>query len=268
MSDLDKFLETVYQLYGYDFCHYARASLIRRIDLSKEALGCADIAGLTRLVSTDSNAFEQFFISMSVSVTDMFRNPLFYKELRARVVPRLKSWLQPRIWSAGCATGEEVYSLAILLDEEGVSDYQLYATDYNRQSLATAKEGIYPLERIRGFSENYFIAGGKLSLADYYHARYDYAKMAGRLTDNILFSHYNLVTDFSFSEMQLIVCRNVLIYFDKVLQDRVLRLFYDSLSAGGFLCLGDRESIDFVEVSHHFEPVNSKQRIFRKKYEC
>ena len=266
ITDLDNLLTVIYRSYGYDFRHYARASLFRRIALAQESLRCADMWELALRLQKDRTALEVFLTIMSVSVTDMFRTPLFYRQLRESVLPRLKSWPHPRIWSAGCATGEEVYSLAIVLAEEGVKEYQLYATDYNRRSLATAREGIYPLELLQRFSENYFTGGGRGSLADYYTARYDLAKMNEKLTEKVLFSHHNLVSGASFAEMQLIVCRNVLIYFDSVLQDQVLSLFSQSLCKGGFLCLGDRESIDFVSVNHHFEPVNQKLRIFRKRY--
>lgn len=265
-KELHGLLTTIRQQYGYDFRHYAQASMMRRIALVQEYFGLNSLQELHLELRKNSEVFEQFLRTMSVTVTDMFRNPPFYKELRTIVAPRLKSWFRPKIWSAGCATGEEVYSLAIMLQEENLIDYQLYATDFNRQSLATASEGIYPLNRLQGFSENYFAGGGRHSLADYYHARYNSAKMDGKLNKNTLFSHHNLVTDASFSEMQLIVCRNVLIYFNRVLQNRVMALFSESLCSGGFLCLGDRESIDFVEVRHQFEPVNRKLRIFRKKY--
>ena len=265
-EQLDELLAFIYERYGYDFRHYARSSLLRRVGLQINSLGLAGMAELRERLGEDPALFEQFLENMSVTVTDMFRNPKFYKQIREKVIPRLKSWVHPKIWSAGCATGEEVYSLAIVLAEEKLTDYQIYATDYNRHSLEQAREGIYTLERFQGFSDNYYGSGGTRSLADYYHARYNNAKMKSNLLENILFSHHNLACDASFGEMQFIVCRNVLIYFDKVLQDRVLKLFSDSLCPGGFLCLGDKESLDFVSVSNHFEPVARKERIFRKKY--
>lgn len=265
-TELADLLATIFKLYGYDFRHYAKASLLRRIELQLDNLGLGSMAEFRAVLQQDPRVFDQFLRTMSVTVTDMFRNPEFYAQMREKVIPRLKSWYKPKIWSAGCATGEEIYSLAILLDEERLTDYQMYATDYNRHSLEAAKEGIYSLDRVKGFSRNYHKAGCKRSLADYYHADYDSAKMSSRLTEKILFSHHNLVTDSSFGEMQLIVCRNVLIYFDNVLQDKVLQSFADSLCPGGFLCLGDKESLDFVSVSSSFDPVVKKERIFRKRY--
>ncbi len=264
-KQLDDLLTTIFKLYAYDFRNYAKASLMRRIGLQMDNLGLGTMAEFRELLQHDPQVFDLFLKTMSVTVTDMFRNPVFYTQMRHKVIPQLKSWYKPKIWSAGCATGEEVYSLAIVLAEEALTDCQIYATDYNRYSLEVAREGIYPLDRMKGFSQNYHSTGGQRSLADYYHASYNSAKMSSRLIENVLFSHHNLVTDGSFGDMQLIVCRNVLIYFDNVLQDRVLKLFSDSLSPGGFLCLGDKESLDFVSVSNYFEPVAKKERVFRKR---
>jgi chemotaxis protein methyltransferase CheR len=259
-------LEAIFQRYGYDFRNYAKASLKRRITQAMSRAGVSSIAELIPLVIHDAAFFDGFLKDMSVTVTDMFRDPCFFAALRQRVVPILKTYPFIKIWHAGCATGEEVYSLAILLKEEGLYERaQIYATDYNNHSLAVAKEGIYPLNKIQQYSENYVRAGGREAFSNYYHAKYDAAKFSECLKNNITFANHNLVSDGVFGEMQLVVCRNVLIYFDQDLQSRVLALLHDSLSPHGFLCLGTQESVKYSSVSARFEADQAGQKIFKKK---
>jgi chemotaxis protein methyltransferase CheR len=213
----------------------------------------------------DESFFHTLLLDLSINVSEMFRDPWVYKQIRETVAPRLRSYPFIKIWHAGCAAGQEVYSMSILLEEEGMKDRtQIYATDFNELILAKAKDGIYPLDLIREYTANYQQAGGRNSLSDYYIADYDNAVIRHSLRERILFSSHNLVTDGVFGEMQMIFCRNVLIYFDKILQNRVLRLFYDSLCPGGFLCLGSKESLKFSDVSEMFEVLSEKDRIYRK----
>jgi len=267
-QEIDLFLEAIYQGKGYDFRQYARASLVRRLHLQLKRHGLNAISELTPLLLHSEAAFESFLKEMSITVTDMFRDPLFFKQFRESVVPKLKTWPFVKIWCAGCATGEEVYSLAIVLKEEGFYDRcQIYATDYNNNSLHLAKEGIYPLAKLKQYSENYHKSGARASFADYYHANYKGGKIIEGLKEKIVFSHHNLVTDSIFSEMNVILCRNVLIYFNKELQNRVLSLFDQSLCYGGFLCLGVKETLQFTTLAKDFEAVADQQRIYRKAYQ-
>lgn len=260
-------LEAIFRQYGYDFRHYARASLARRIHLQLRRQKVQHISELIPLLLHHRQVFDLFLQDMSITVTDMFRNPLFFKELRETIIPKLKSWPYVKIWCAGCATGEEVYSLAILLQEEGFYDRcQIYATDYNKRSLTIAKDGIYALDKIKNYTANYNKSGPKASFSDYYHAKYDSAKMDKILTRNIVFSHHNLASDSAFGEMNMILCRNVLIYFNQELQNKVLDLYEQSLCAGGYLCLGAKESLQFSSVADKFTPVAGKKNIFRKIY--
>ncbi len=270
-SDLEKleielFVETVFRRYGYDFRHYAPASLKRRIHQCMQRIGVDRVADLIPLTLHEAGFIDRFLKEMSVTVTDMFRDPDFFAVLREQVIPILRTYPFIKIWHAGCATGEEVYSLAILLKEEGLySRAQIYATDYNNHSLAVAREGIYPLKNLQQYSDNYRRAGGKGSFADYYHARYAAAKMHEGLTENVTFANHNLAIDGVFGEMQLILCRNVLIYFDQHLQDRVLGLFQESLCQRGFLCLGTKESLRFSKVQGLFEELAPQQKIYQRK---
>jgi chemotaxis protein methyltransferase CheR len=196
----------------------------------------------------------------------MFRDPLFYKEIREEVVPYLLTYPFIKLWHAGCSAGQEVYSTAILLKEEGLLPrVQIYATDFNEMILDKAKEGIYPVGNIKSYTENYQKAGGKSSFADYYTAQYDFVLIKQSLKERILFSFHNLVTDGIFGEMNVIFCRNVLIYFNKELQNKVLKLFYDSLVPGGFLCLCTKESLKFSEVEASFEMISPVEKIYRKR---
>ncbi len=265
--EIEVLLEAIFRCYGYDFRHYAKASLKRRIAQYMQRSGITRIADLIPPMIHDKAFFDSFLKVMSVTVTDMFRDPCFFEALRAEVIPVLKTYPFIKIWHAGCATGEEVYSLAILLKEEGLYERaQIYATDYNNHSLAVAKEGIYPLKRIQQYSDNYLRAGGRSAFADYYHARYGAAKMQESLKKNVTFANHNLAIDGVFGEMQLVICRNVLIYFDQNLQNRVLTLLHDSLSPRGFLCLGSKESLKFSAVENHFEEQVAEQKIYKRLY--
>jgi chemotaxis protein methyltransferase CheR len=217
-------------------------------------------------VINDIDYFETVLQDLSINVTEMFRDPSFYMVLRKEVLGFLKKRPFLKIWHAGCATGEEVYSMSILLQEVGlVENVQIYATDISQEAIGQAQKGIYPIDKMSGYTTNYQKAGGAASFADYYTARYDFAIMRNSLKKNVLFSVHNLVTDSTFGEMDMIVCRNVLIYFSRELQNRVFDLFRDSLRPGGLLCLGSKESIRFSEHSDEFEDFNKRQKIYRKR---
>lgn len=259
-------LEAIYLKYGYDFKGYAKASIKRRILSRLSKAGIETIAEMQHRIVYDRQFFEALLLDLTINVTEMFRDPAFYLAIRKKVIPVLKEKPFLKAWIAGCSTGEEVYSISILLNEEGLNQKtQIYATDINEGAVKKAKEGIYPVDRIEKYTENYQKAGGIASFADYYTARYDYAIMDKSLKDNMVFADHNLVTDGVFGEMNLILCRNVLIYFNRELQNRVFRLFYDSLHEGGFLCLGSKESIRFSECSDDFEDFVKKEKIYRKK---
>lgn len=264
--ELDLLLDGILRRHGYDFRHYARASLKRRVMSISKKLGVDHVSEIIPPILRNDEAINDFLREMSISVTEMFRDPNFFAALREKVFPYLGSYPFLKIWHAGCATGEEVYAMAILLKEEGL--YQrsrIYATDFNNESLHKAREGIYPLKKMKPYMENYNRSTPKASFSDYYHAGYKSAKMLEDLKKGITFANHNLVTDGVFGEMNLIVCRNVLIYFDKDLQNRVLSLFCASLCHRGFLCLGSKESLRFSEVADDFEVVSQKERIFRKR---
>lgn len=257
-------LETIFRRWGYDFRHYARSSLNRRLKHRLQMSKLEHLSDMIPRIIRDEEFFELLLKDLSVTVTEMFRDPSFYVSLRKEVIPILKTHPFIKIWHAGCATGEEVYSMAVLLKEEGLLHRtQIYATDYNNRSLEIAREGAYSLDHIQKFTANYSAAGGSACFSDYYTAKYNAAKLSETLKQNITFANHNLVTDQVFGEMHLIVCRNVLIYFDNTLQDQVLSLFNESLSYRGFLCLGTKETIDFTAVRDKFETVSRKSRIFR-----
>lgn len=197
----------------------------------------------------------------------MFRDPEFYQAIREKVIPLLKTWSFLRIWHAGCSTGEEVYSMAILLKEENLYDRtQIYATDFNQRSLEQAQEGIFPNQNIKKYARNYQASGAKGVFSDYFHSRYDSAIMNSSLKENIVWANHNLVTDSDFAETHMVICRNVLIYFNRNLQTRVHKLFHSSLVNGGLLCLGSKESLRFSEFGGHFEALSEKQKIYKKTY--
>ena len=263
--EIELLLEGIYQHYGFDFRSYAYASMRRRLWKRIEAEGLNTISALQDRVLHDSDLMERLLLDLSINVTAMFRDPGFYRVFREQVVPTLRTYPFIRIWHAGCATGEEVYSMAILLEEEGLYERsRIYATDINEVVLQKAKSGILPLDRMQEYTENYIVAGGKRSFSDYYIAKYDGALFAPSLTKNVVFSQHNLVTDRSFSEFNVILCRNVLIYFDKTLQARVLTLFYDSLAMFGVLALGSKESLRFSPYEECYEQINGPEKLYRK----
>ena len=258
-------LEAVFVRYGYDFRHYSRASIERRVKQYQDKSGCSSISGMIPKLLYDDSFFKIFIREFSITVTDMFRDPFVYKRIRKTVVPILKTYPFVKIWHAGCATGEEAYSLSILLKEEGVYDKAtVFATDFNDAALDIAKKGIYSLDNAKKITADYQATGGLSSFSDYYHADYGAMALNKSLRDNITFANHNLVTDSVFGEMHLILCRNVLIYFEKVLQDRVLNLFKDSLVHNGLLCLGSKESLRFSAVNKQFRVIDENARIYQK----
>lgn len=264
--EINFLVEAIYQRYGYDFRHYARASLRRRIRHRMEVSNLNHASELIPKILYDEDFFNLFLQDMSVTVTEMFRDPEFFNTFRKEVIPHLKTYPRIKIWHAGCATGEEVYSMAILLEEEGLLERsQIYATDYNNQSLKTAKEGIYSVKDLHEYEESYQQSGGHSTLSNFYLARYNSGKMQDKLQEHITFSNHNLCVDASFGEMQAVICRNVLIYFDKELQDKVLKLFDDSICSQGFLCLGTKESSDYYSNKHNYTSLSARQKIYRKK---
>lgn len=265
-NDIQVFLQTLYQTHGYDFRRYARASVQRRVRRLMTKRGVERVSQLIPPLLHDEQFVQTVIYEFSIVVTEMFRDPFFYERVRGIIVPYLRTFPFVKVWHAGCATGEEAYSLAILLEEEKLYDRAtIFATDYNDEVLQKAKEGIYPLKEMRQYTQNYQRAGGRKSFASYYHAQYDLARFASRLKRNITFANHNLVTDGVFGEMHLIFCRNVLIYFDRTLQQQVLRLLADSLALGGFLCLGVKESLHFSDMKDAFRVVDEKARIYQKQ---
>lgn len=259
-------LEAIYQRYGYDFRHYSKDSLKRRISHLLSKYGCKSIMDMTSRLLYDKSFFNLLVQDFSITVTEMFRDPDFYRAIRKYVVPYLKTYPFIKVWHAGCATGEEVYSMAILLKEEGLYDKAtIYATDFNDTALQKAKKGIYSIDHIKQYTSNYQKADGSRSFSEYYYAQYDSVIIDKSLRKNITFANHNLVTDSVFGEMHLILCRNVLIYFDKTLQNNVLNLIKDSLVQGGFFCLGTRESLQFSDVAEDFKVLESKEKIYQKK---
>ncbi|PZU26392.1 CheR family methyltransferase [Stenotrophomonas sp. PS02298] len=262
--EVDAFITAMSRRHGYDFTGYAPSSLKRRVLALAHGLDLPTVSELTARVLREDEMVPQVIAKLSVPVSEMFRNPAVFRKLRDEVFPVLASYPQINIWQAGCAHGQEVYSLAILLKEAGLYDRcQIYATDFSDEALAKAQEGIFPIRDARLYSENYLAAGGRHTLSDYYHARYDFMKLDERLKERVTFANHNLVCDGVFTEAQLILCRNVLIYFSDTLQDRVLGLFRSSLSRGGFLCLGNRESIRFAPSARDFVPLDAELRLYR-----
>ncbi|MEY3220000.1 MAG: hypothetical protein RIT27_1357 [Pseudomonadota bacterium] len=263
--ELQLLLQAIYLKYGYDFRNYAKASIRRRVDHFMKKENLTGFAEMQSRVLYEVDFFERLLLELSVNVTEMFRDPSFYRSFSQKVVPYLKTQPFLKIWHAGCASGEEVYSIAILLKEAGLyNKTQIYATDMNQVILNQAKEGIYPINRLKLYTENYQKAGGKESFSDYYMAHYDHVVMNKSLKENILFSDHNLATDGVFGEMHVIFCRNVLIYFNRDLQNRALGLFNDSLINRGVLCLGSKESIRFSTYSNTFVDIDRDEKIYGK----
>lgn len=260
-------LRGVQLLYGYDFLEYSEASLKRRLRQWLAASGFSTLSEAQAVVLRDPQVFDGLLRSITVNVTEMFRDPDFFRTLREQVVPFLQTYPFVRIWHAGCASGEEAYSMAILLRECGLGGrYRIYATDINEAVLQRARDGVYALSDMRVFTRNYQKSGGTGSFADYYTARYDAATLAPELKKDIVFAAHNLAADGEFGEMNLILCRNVLIYFTLPLKERCLNLFDRSLTPGGFLCLGSKETLDGRSIAAHYEEVEHGRRIYRKNY--
>ncbi len=258
-------LDAIFLKYGYDFRNYSRASIKRRITQHKTIAGYQKLSDLQHQILVEEPAFRKLLHDLSVNVTEMFRDPLFYKKFRTDIVPILQTYPFVRLWVAGCSTGEEVYSLAIILYEEGLRERcQIYATDLNESVLKRAKTGIFPISKIKEYTTNYIQAGGSEQFSDYYTARYDSAIMKKFLKDKIVFSSHNLAIDGVFNEMQVVTCRNVMIYFNRKLQNRVVTLFRDSLCTGGFLCLGKKETMKFLSCEKDFIEIADQERIYRK----
>jgi chemotaxis protein methyltransferase CheR len=263
--ELELLLEAVFRRYGFDFRQYAPASLRRRVRRRMLAEGVRTFAGLLEKLLHDPACMERLLLDLSINVTAMFRDPTFYVAFREKVVPQLRTYPFTRVWVAGCSTGEEVYSLAILLQEEGVYERtRIYATDINESVLERAREGVFPLEKMQEYTQNYLRAGGTEAFSEYYVAAYDGAQFQRSLVDNVVFAQHNLVSDRSFNEFNVIVCRNVMIYFDKTLQNRVHGLFYESLAHLGVLALGHKESIHFSPYEERYEELDPAEKVYRK----
>ncbi len=265
-DDLDLLLNELYQRHGYDFTNYAKTSLKRRVERLLTIDRFPSFAELYYRVKTDSDYVTHLVQELTVNVTEMFRDPSVFKTLREQVLPVLATHPFIRIWHAGCATGEEVYSMAILLDEARLLHKSLlYATDLNPTVIENIRRGIFPLASMKQYSENYIQSGGKKEFSTYYHAQYERAKFDDRLHAKMIVATHNLVSDRSFNEFQLIFCRNVLIYFDKTLQDRVLTLFDDSLENLGFLVLGSKENLRFSPLADSYLQLPNREKIWRKR---
>ncbi len=263
--ELRLLLEALYQGFHYDFRGYARSSLRRRLRVAMDKFECGSLSQLQHRLLHERSLLPQLMDILTVQVSEMFRDPAYFRGLRERVVPLLRTYPSLKVWVAGCSTGEEVYSLAILLKEEGLLDRSfIYATDINGAALEAAQAGVYDIDRIGGFTENHRKSGGHSSLSDYYTAAYGKAVFDRGLKAHITFADHSLSTDSSFSEVQLVSCRNVLIYFDRSLQDRAVGLFRDSLCYKGFLGIGASESLRFSTHADSFAEVAREDRIYQK----
>lgn len=266
--ELDLLVDAMYQRYGYDYKHYLKSHIKRRVLFHMESEGLDTISELTGRILYDHDAFEQLLRDLSINVTEMFRFPPFFEDIRKQVIPMLKTYPSINVWHAGCSTGEEVISMAIILEEEGLLERsRIYATDIDKKVLDKASKGIYPISEIKKWTKNYQDAGGKRSFSDYYTAKYDSVLFNRNLYESIVFLEHNLTQDQSFIGANLILCRNVMIYFDKELKDKVLRVLDDSLLPGGVLGIGSKESLKFTEVHSDFEILSQRSRLYNKKVE-
>lgn len=264
--ELRLLLEAIYLKYQHDFRHYAMSSQRRRLTQALDEFGLTTLSQLQDRIMRNGAEFARLFQYLTVQVSDMFRDPAYFMALRQHVMPVLRTYPSVKVWVAGCSTGEELWSLKILFDEEGLTERTLfYATDINPDALARAESGIYALDRIAGFTQNYLAAGGKHSLSDYYHAAYGGARFAGALKDRVVFADHSLSTDEVFLEAHLVSCRNVMIYFDRALQDRALGLFQRALVRRGFLGLGSKESLRFSSQHEAFDEFCQRERIYQKR---
>lgn len=265
LMELELLIQAIQMIYQWDFSHYKRESLRRsakRLAYNKKV---ETIAELIPKLFKEEIHLDDFLTTFSIPVTEMFRDPGFFKSFREKVIPILKTYPFIKVWHVGCATGQEVYSMAIVLQEEGMYERaRIYGTDINPVVLRKAKEGIFDADKFDLYNENYHLAGGKYDLKEYFHLKYDACIFKNNLRDNLLFFDHNIVQDQSFGEMNLILCRNVLIYFDVNLQKRALELFDDSLCYGGFLCLGNKENLDHLNLTSDFRMRDDKWKIYRK----
>ncbi len=263
--ELDLLLEAIWRRYHYDFRGYSRCSLHRRLTRAQQRFECDSLSQLQHRLLREPSLFPELMSFLTIQVSEMFRDPAYFRALREQVIPHLRTYPSLKIWIAGCANGEEFYSLAILFREEGLEDRTIfYCTDISPAALEKAEAGIYDLDRIRQFSENYRLAGGTTSLSDYYTAAYGAAVFDKSLRRRAVFAEHNLASDHVFAEVQLVSSRNVLIYFDRALQDRALGLFGESLVRGGFLGLGAKETLRFSRHSDAFDDFNEKEKIYRR----
>ncbi|MCR5876602.1 protein-glutamate O-methyltransferase CheR [Phenylobacterium sp. J426] len=264
--EIQLLLEALFGRYHYDFRNYARASIKRRITQARQNLGFASVSALQASLLHDPATLAALLGYLTVQVSEMFRDPSYFRALREKVLPHLRTYPSLKVWVAGCSHGEELYSLAVLFREEGLHERTLfYATDINPEALRAAEAGVYPLDRMRKFTENHQKSGAKTSLSDYYVADYGRAIFDKTLRSQVVFSDHSLATDAVFAEMHLISCRNVLIYFDRPLQDRVLGLFRDSLARQGFLGLGAKESLRFSSHAEAFAEFVRDEKIYRRR---
>ncbi len=264
-QEVRRLLEGVRARYGYDFCDYAEASIRRRVVSRLEPEGVPDVSRLAERVLRDPECFERLLLALAVHSTSMFRDPGFFRVLRDQVVALLGTWPHARIWDAGCSTGEELHSLAIVLEEEGLLDRcRIYATDLDEKVLRGARRGVIPLADMRTNTANYLEAGGKRDFSSYYSAQEDHVVLDPRLRRSVIFAPHNLVSDGSFNEFHLILCRNVMIYFNRALQDRVHRLIFASLARLGVLALGRCESLRFTPHEADYEMMSEAERVYRK----
>ncbi len=264
-TDIDEILNDLLEVYGYDFTNYARASVKRRITRLFTIDKFPSVAEMRYRIRSDSNYLKRFVEEITVNVTEMFRDPGFYRVLQQKVLPVLGTYPLIRIWHAGCSTGEEVYSMAIMLKEANLLKKSLlYATDINPDVLSVARKGVFALSQMKQYSENYIHAGGKAEFSSYYTANYDHALFNEELSKKVIFSTHNLVSDNSFNSFQLIICRNTLIYFNKELQARVFDLFDQSIDHLGFLALGSKETLRFTDIASKYKQVEYNEKVWRK----
>ena len=263
-EEVEYLIKDVYEMYGYDFSEYSRASFKRRVNRICLIDRFTSFAELRYTILNDPEYLKRFVEEITVNVTEMFRDPQFFKSLREKILPQLGTYPLIRIWVAGCSTGEEAYSMAILLKEANLYHKSLiYGTDLNPSVLETARSGVFPLQQMKTYSENYILSGGKKDFSDYYTANYDSVRFDKSLQEKLILSTHNLVSDSSFNSFQLIICRNVLIYFDRGLQERVFQLFDNSLENLGYLALGAKETIRFSKLDRNYHQIDD-QRIWKK----
>lgn len=263
--EIELLIEGIYRYYGFDFRSYSFPFIQRRIWHRIHAEKLNSVSGLQEKVFHDPAVMKRIFADFSINVTEMFRDPSFFLAFRTKIIPQLRDYPLIRIWHAGCSIGKEVYSMAILLHEEGLFDKtKIYSTDMNSSVLEKAKGGVYPLDRMQTYTKNYLAAGGTRAFSEYYTVKQDQVVFHPFLRENVIFAQHNLATDQSFNEFHIIICRNVMIYFDKSLQSRVHQLFYESLSLSGFLGLGNREGIRYTRYADKYEDFDSAEKWYRR----